>query len=199
MVRGHRFHLPASLKCGMTATERWDDQQQDDLINKLRTHGIHYLVGGGQTQRGGIAPLVPLLIDLASSPSSRLRAALIALLLRHPHYAPVAEATARQRPSGDPVHENLLLSIVIATALQSEWAFSLDLYLPDAGRIEADHLAAELGLPSPRDDFGRTCLVAAAQLLRRGQSFPFNYQADWENAVKRLLTQLVQEARGHGA
>jgi hypothetical protein len=93
----------------------------------------------------------------------------------------------------------LLLSILVAAALQSEWSFALDLYLPSQARIEADHLAAQLGLPSPRQDFGRPCLAAAARLLRNDNLFPVNYQADWESAARRLLSQLAKEARVRGA
>jgi hypothetical protein len=171
----------------------------DDLINRLAGHDIHYLQRSASKPSSSAAPLAPLLEDLARATAGRLRSSLIALLLRHPEHAPVAEAVARDLTADDPVHGVLLLSVLVAAALQCEWGFSLDLYLPNRVRIQADHLATDLGLPSPHQDFGRPCLAAAARLLREDGEFPVNYEADWENAAHRLLSQLVREARTRGA
>jgi hypothetical protein len=95
--------------------------------------------------------------------------------------------------------EPLLVSIVVAAAHQNEWSFALGLYLPNQSCIEADHRALELDLPLPASDFGRPCLVAAANLLRSQGSFPFNYEAGWEDAAHRLCAQLIREARADGA
>ena len=182
----------------MGAAESETDRD-DDLVDRLASHGIRYFDGGSGQDISPAAPLAPLLTDLARSPNSRLRWAIIALLLRHPEHAPLTETVARDLPGDDPTRRLLLLGVVVAAALQSEWSFTLDLYLPHRPRIQADHLATEFGLPSPRQDYGRPCLTAAAQLLRQGSVFPFNYQDDWENAAHRLLAQLVREARTCGA
>ena len=182
----------------MTAPES-EANRQDDLIDRLASHGIRYLQGGGREHTSSIAPLAPLLTELARAASSRLRSSLIALLLRHPEHVPVVEAVARDLAAEDPAGRLLLLSIVVAAALQNEWSFALDLYMPSRVCIEADHLAAHFGLPWPRQDFGRPCLAAAAELLRKDRLFPVNYEADWENAARRLLSQLAQEARARGA
>ncbi len=174
------------------------DSPENGLIDRLMSHDICYFDGGCREPDQRAAPLAPLLRDLAQTSNSRLRSALIALLLRHPEYAPSAEMVARDCPTGDPTTRLLLLSTLIAAALQSEWSFTLDLYLPHQKRIEADHLAVEFGLPLPREDYGRSCLRDAAQLLRQDCVFPVNHEADWENAVHRLLVQLVREARSHG-
>lgn len=171
----------------------------NDLIDRLASHDIRYLQGGSEENSWSVAPLAPLLVDLAQAPDSRLRSSLIALLLRHPEHAPVAAAVARDLPVDDPTGRLLMLSVVVAAALQNEWSFTVDLYVSGERRIQADHLAAELGLPSPRQDFGRACLAAAAQLLRRDHVFPVNYEADWENAAHRLISQLIREARARGA
>ncbi len=172
---------------------------EDDLIDRLMSHDICYFNGGSREPDQASAPLAPLLRDLVRTSNSRLRSALIALLLRHPEYAPTAETVARDLPAGDPTGWLLLLSTLVAAALQSEWSFSLDLYLPGQKRIDVDHLAVEFRLPLPREDYGRACLGDAAQLLRRDSMFPVNHEADWENAVHRLLAQLVREARARGA
>ncbi len=172
---------------------------ENDLIDRLMSHDICYFNGDCPEPDRPAAPLAPLLKDLAQTSNSRLRSALIALLLRHPEYAPIPETVARNLPPGDLTSRLLLLSALIAAALQSEWSFSLDLYLPHQKSIEADHLAVEFGLPLPREDYGRACLREAAQLLRKDCVFPVNHEADWENAVHRLLAQLVREARARGA
>ena len=182
----------------MTAAES-EAKYLDDLFGRLASQDIRYFQESGLEHTSSPAPLAPLLVDLARAPSSRLRSSLIALFLRHPEHVPVAEAVARDLPGNDPTRRLLLLSILAAAALQNEWSFSLDLYLPDQVYIQADHLAAELGLPSPGQDFGRACLAAAARLLRKESMFPVNYEADWENAAHRLLSQLIREAPARGA
>jgi hypothetical protein len=182
------------------------DESWRDLVDRLATHDVRYLLGGsawdGKTSpylKPEDAALVPLLLDLARAPEARLRTSLVALLLRHPEYAFIAEATARRLGVDDSARRLLLVSIVIAAALQSEWSFAMDLYLLNAGRIEADHLAAEFDLPVPAIDYGRPSLAAAADLLRRRAAFPFNFEADWENAAHRLRRQLAIEARQRGS
>lgn len=180
------------------AVERESDEC-DALIDGLVSHDIRYLVGGQPGKAFSAAPLAALLVDLARAPSSRLRSALVALLLRHPAYAPVAEAAARDLTADSSARRLLLLSIVVAAALQSEWGFSLDLYLPNGVPIEVDRLVNEFGLPAPRENFGRPCLTAAARLLRSDSLFPVNYEEDWEHAARRLRAQLVREAADSGA
>lgn len=166
-----------------------------DLVNRLASHSIHYFAVYADRHASAPAPLAPLLEDLARVPSSRLRSALVALLLRHPEYASTVQAVAGGIPADDSTRRLLLLSVVVAAALQCEWRFTLDLYLPDRPRIDAESSAALLGLPSPWQDFGRPCLAAAGRLLREGEVFPYNYEADWENAARRLMAQLVADAR----
>ncbi len=183
-----------------TSTEAWRDP-----VDRAAAHDIRYLIGGsdgeGRTSPYSgpeDAPLAPLLLDLAHAPEARLRNALTALFLRHPEDVATAEVTARELSTDDPARQLLLVSILVAAALQNEWSFAIGFYLPNQTRIEADHLAAELGLPSPAGDFGRPCLVAAAHLLRERDPFPFNYEAAWEDGAHRLLVQLAREARDHG-
>ena len=189
------------MKAPETSADAWPD-----LVDRLAAHGITYLMGGssweGQESRHAgpeDVPLAALILDLARAAEPRLRHALIALLLRHPEHSSVAEATARELQRDDPARQSLLLSILVAAALQAEWSFTFDLYLPHRTRIMADHLARELGLPAPAADYGRPCLAAAAALLREEAPFPFNYEADWEDSARRLRAQLIGEARQSGA
>lgn len=177
---------------------RQERERDADLISRLASHDIRYFAGDeGLVERP--AALKPLFVDLALASNARLRAALVALLLRHPEYAPSAAKVARGLPHGDVARRRLLLSIVVAAALQSEWSFSLDIYLPVGRRIDAEGEALELGLPSPAEDYGRGCLAEASRLEGEDDIFPVNYVADWENAARRLLVQLAREASAHGS
>ncbi|HEV3311497.1 MAG TPA: hypothetical protein VG815_13375 [Chloroflexota bacterium] len=181
------------------------DRDLDHLVDRLRAHGITYLTGGSDRAAGettgeaSVREIDSLVLGLARAPEARLRDALISLLLRHPQYARVAEAVALGLPPEDVARAQLLLSIVVAAALQAEWDFSLRISLPDAPVIEADRVAAELGLPLPALDFGRPALRAAAQRMPSRIEFPVDHCRGWEDAVRRLLAQCVREARTRGA
>jgi hypothetical protein len=173
-----------------------------DLVDRLAVHDIHYLNGGSEEEstpssytQASDVPVASLVVDLARAPQARLRDALIALLLRHPDYATTAEAAAEDLAAADPIRQLVLVSIVVAAALQREWGFSLDLYLQDRIRIQADHLRMKLDLPPPNEDFGRPCLYAAAGLLLDGSEFPFAFVRGWRDVVHRLPAQLIREAR----
>ncbi|MGH2447798.1 MAG: hypothetical protein ACRDFS_04255 [Chloroflexota bacterium] len=173
-----------------------DQKQWDDLVDRLAAHDIRYFTGG----RGHLAPpevgLLPLALDLLRAPQARLHDALVALFLRHPA---AASELAGELDLDEPVQRRVAISIVVAAALQSEWGFSLDIYLPGQPRIEAAALARYLSLPRPVLDYGRPCLRAAQRALLQGARFPFNYRAGWEDAVHRLLSQLIRDANLVGA
>ena len=118
--------LKSSVDSGMPRADL-ASSPENDLIDRLIGHDICYFDGNGREPNQPIAPLTPLLRDLARTSNSRLRSALIALLVRHPEHAPTAETVAHDLPSDDPTSRPLLLSILIAAALQSEWSFTLDL------------------------------------------------------------------------
>jgi len=172
-----------------------------DAVDRLAFHGVTYLTGGSEWDGReppyacpDDAPPQALFTDLAMASEGRLRSAIVALLLRHPEYAPIAREVALSLPGGHPARRLLQVSVVVAAALQREWAFSLRLYLPAMARIEADGPMAALDLPSPDMEYGRTCLRAAAALLRAGAPFPYAYESDWEDVVHRMLAQLRREA-----
>lgn len=187
------------------------EKQWDDLVCRLAKYGIHYLMSDGASsttephrpEQGASdsedTELVSLVLNLARARHARLRDALIALFLRHPPAADAGRIAAGDLPTTDPARRLILLSTVVAAALQKEWAFTLDLYLPRQTPIDALDLAAEFGLPSPAQDYGRLCLIAASNVLARDAPFPYDFRAGWEDATRRLLAQLRQDTRDGAA
>ena len=172
----------------------------DDLVDRLRGLDVGYLSGGsawdGQPScyTGPQDVQIPDLIsDLVHAPHPRLRDALVALLFRHPEYAPTAHEVAAGMPREDRVRLVVLAS-VLAAALRRAWKFTLDIYLPGQPSIDADGIAAELGVPSPAGDYGRACLRALSALLARDQPFPFDYMRAWEDVAEHILDGLRLQA-----
>lgn len=188
------------------AVERAADQAWDDLVDRLAVYGVRYLTGGsawdGRVSRYTTPADVPvdaLVVDLARAPQARLRDALVALLFRNPHLAAEALRAATLVAPGDPTRLPIQCSVLAAAALRAHWAFVLDLYLPGQPVIDAEQLARDLGVPSPREDYGRPCLAATADLLRADQPFPFAYERGWSDAIGHILEQLRAEARRRSA
>jgi len=79
--------------------------------------------------------------------------------------------------------------------LRRKWRFVLSIYLPRQPSIDAAPIAARLSVPSPQEGYGRPCLHAAAELLRRGQPFPYNYESSWTAAADHILEDVRVQAR----
>ena len=181
-----------------------EEAARDDLVDRLRVHDIHY-IGGGSAWRGAIspyaspvdAPIRQLVATLVASKDARLRTAAVALLLRHPEHADDA-LDAANALTGRP---RLLIesSILAAAALQSTWAFSLNLYMPDWIPIDGDRLAERLGVPSPREDYGRATLDALDSLLNRDSPFPTDRAGAWQDVGRHVLDDLREEALDYAA
>ncbi len=179
-----------------------EEAVRDDLVDRLRAHGIRY-IGGGSDWRGDKSPYalpaeapVPRLVgDLVASGDTRLQTAAVALLLRHPEYAGDALTTANTLAG----RSRLLVeaSILAAAALQSTWAFSLDLCMPGWSRIDADALAARFNLPTPREDYGRATLDALDDLLNRDVPFHADRVGAWQDVGRHVLDGLREEALAH--
>lgn len=182
------------------------DRRWDDLVDRLVVHEIGYLTGGSAWD-GRESPYrspadalaVELVVDLARAPQGRMHQALVALLFRHPEHAPVARAAAARLPNGDAIRLRIEASILAAAALREWWRFVLGIYLPGQPPIQADDLAAALGVPPPTDDYGRPCIAATAELLRSGESFPYNHERSWHDAAQHVLEELRAAARRRSA
>jgi hypothetical protein len=190
----------------MTIAPQAADPLWDDLVDRLAAHDLHYLTGGSAWD-GRASPyrtkaeaeIRGLILDLAHAPQARMRNALVALLFRHPEYAVAAREVAAGLESGDPAALLIKVSVLVAASLRTMWSFVLGIYLPGQPRIDADDLAAALGVPSPAVDYGRPCIAAVADLLRTGQPFPFNYESAWSDVAGHVLEELRAAARMRSA
>jgi hypothetical protein len=177
------------------------DAAWDDLVDRLAVHDVRYLTGGSAAYglppryvRAADAPADALIRDLANAPQARLRDALVALLFRHPEYAPIALGAA-DGAKGTNVALAIRVGVLAAAALRRYWQFTLDIYLPGQPEIEAEAVARLLDVPSPRVEYGGPCLAALAELLRSGAPFPFAYERGWQDAVRHVLFAMRADAR----
>jgi len=173
-----------------------DQLEWDELVARLAAFDIRYLGDGAAPHPTDVAPVPELvcrlIVDLCHVSDGRLRDVLPAFLVRHPELGSLAQDQAELLPAESSSRQWLEVSVIVAAALQREWAFSLDLYISPNRRIEADTLAERLGLPAPDEDYGRPCLKSAAALLRAGMDFPVDFEEGWEHATELLLRQLAR-------
>jgi hypothetical protein len=182
------------------------DPVWDDLVDRLAVHDIHYLTGGSawdghasHYRTSADAEIHALIRDLARAPHARMRNALVALLFRHPEYAGAAREVTHSLDHDDAAHLLIAASVLVAAALRAMWSFVLGIYLSGQAPLPAEDLAAELGVPSPTEDYGRLCMQAVADLPRAGQVFPFNYDSAWNDVAGHVLADLRLTARVRSA
>jgi len=178
------------------------DPRWDDLVDRLAVYDVRYLTGGSAWDARPSPYSVPgdvdiqaLILDLAQAPAARLRNALVALFFRRPACAPLALSAGAALGEEDRARLELLTRYLAAAALRRKWRFVLSIYLPGQPTIDAAPVAARLGVPSPEEGYGRPCLHAAAELLRRGQPFPYNYESSWTAAADHILEDVRVQAR----
>jgi hypothetical protein len=173
---------------------------RDDLVDRLRVAGICYL-GGGHVPPSSEAQTMPLQVlipALASSRDARLRTALVALLLRNPHYAAVATSVA-EAANDAKTARSVRIAVLAAAALQRAWAFSLDIYLPGWQPIVAEADAHCLDVPRPDEDYGRATLSALDRLLAGDDPVAPDYLGAWEDAGRHMIADLREESAAHVA
>lgn len=175
-------------------------------MDRLAVHDVGSLTGGSAWdgraspyRSPADAPVFELVADLARAPQGRMHEALAALLFRHPEYAPAARGVAARMTRGDQTRLRIEASVLASAALREWWSFVLGIYLPGQPPIQADDLAADLGVPPPTEDYGQPCIAATAELLRRGQPFPYNHERSWHDAARHVLEELRAAARRRSA
>ena len=153
---------------------------RDDLVAGLHARGVCYLA---PTPAGDerVVTDEELVLGLAESKDSRLRFALVALLLRHPMLSEVVErACARALPAN--VLGELRKRYLAALYLQRLWRTRLRLAFGDSPLIP-ERFTAEFQLPSPEVMHGEL------GLQRLTEHSPYNDWSSYEQLVDLLIEQ----------
>lgn len=155
---------------------------EERLVAELEQLGVRYL--SRQTNRKARRVRAPhhLLADLVQQPSSRVRAALIALLLARPSYGEHAPAALKQLPPEQA--QTLKLFYTAAVLLQRQYAVPLQTFLGKDYHWLTDFFSAEFNLPAvtPKEQ-----IKALAKLHQQRTGVTLNWAGTYENAARHLL------------
>jgi hypothetical protein len=157
------------------------DGEEERIVAELGLLGIRYLSRCASVQVERVRPPDALLADLVRQPSARVRAAVIAVLLAHPEYAPAVPAALEQLESAERL--TLQLFYTAAVLLQQEHAECLQRFV-DGHRLP-DQFSAELGLPESASPHER--LVALGQQHRQRTQAHVNWTGTYESVAQHLL------------
>jgi hypothetical protein len=164
---------------------------EEQTVAELALLGIRYLSQATDTKVDHTRPGEQLLADLVRQPSSRVRTAVIALLLEHPEYAAfIPAAVAKLRGSN---RIALKLFYTAAVFLQRKYYLIFQELQGQAFQWLPDIFSAELGIPSDLSD--GECLVALG-LRHQALTGKFANWAGTYNNVACLLLRRRQMETG---
>jgi hypothetical protein len=165
--------------------------REERLVAELQRLGIRYISRKESFQARSVRPPRRLLADLVGQPSSRVRMAIIPLLLAKPQFSDAVPAVIKDI-SDD---EAFLMKILYTAAmyLQQIYAEQQARYLDPGDRFLADRYSAELGLPEGLD--ARAALHALGQLHKTATALNINWAGTYENAVQKWLRQMALEEK----
>ncbi len=158
---------------------------EDQIVAELALLGIHYLSQGMDVSIDSSRPADRLLADLLRQPSSRVRTAVIALLLEHPEYSAfVPDAVMHLHGSNRIL---LKLFYTAAVILQKKYAATLTefqgknfIWLPDI-------YSRELGIPDELLPSERLKTLSHSHSEIMGSKA--NWLGTYDNAARHLLRQ----------
>jgi len=163
-------------------------RSEEQIITELEGLGVRYL--SRLEESGDIKARAPhdLLAELVRQPSSRVRAALIALLLARPDYAAhVPAALAHLTPEQAQIFKFFYTA---AVCLQRLYGRNLKIYLGARWLELPDTFSAELGVRGPTP---AARLRALAHLHARQTGVQLNWAGTYENAAQHLLRRWEME------
>ncbi|MEZ4661192.1 MAG: hypothetical protein R2911_26890 [Caldilineaceae bacterium] len=134
-----------------------------------------------------------LIAELAQCAEPRLRAALIALFLRHPEYADFVPTILPFLDSA--AAERLQHYYTAAVYLQRFWYSTLRIYLGDFPLLKNFFGQAVYQLPPADEKFGESGLRALAIYFQRITGF--DWLSTYDSAIDLLLKQLSLENHVH--
>jgi hypothetical protein len=165
------------------------EREEERIVAELGLLGIRYLSRRTSTRAKRVRPPDVLLADLVRQPSARVRAAVIAVLLARPEYAPAVPAALERL--GPAERLTLQLFYTAAVLLQQEYAERLQRFVD--GHPLPDQFSA--GLDLPKSAAPRERLVALGRQHRQQTQACVNWTGTYESVAQHLLRSWELEAR----
>jgi len=165
------------------------EREEERIVAELGLLGIRYLSRRTSTRAKRVRPPDVLLADLVRQPSARVRAAVIAVLLARPEYAPAVPAALERL--GPAERLTLQLFYTAAVLLQQEHSERLRRFM--AGRRLPDQFSAELGLPETAPPHEQ--LAALGRQHRQQTQACVNWTGTYESVAQHLLRSWELEAQ----
>jgi hypothetical protein len=164
---------------------------EERLVAQLETLGVRYLSRQTTVQVKQVRSPVRFLADLMCQPSSRVRTALIAVLLAHPDFSRSISAASRRLIPADQITLKLLYTA--AVVLQKKYSERLRPFLADRWQWLPDLYSSELGLASNQSP--DEILIALGTIHRQKTGVVLNWIGTYENVAHHLLHRWELEQR----
>ncbi len=163
---------------------------RESLVAALRDRGISYLAPSDAVASEVLESHEQLICALLHQNDSRLRLAIIPLLLRHPG---ISVSVPDLAASLDDVASLDLQTLYMAAVyLQRNWRSRLSIYLDDMTLLP-DLFSHHMGLPLPEERFGKTGLVELADAWQARSQYPFERLQAVNNTFELFIGQLKLE------
>ncbi|MCJ7657865.1 MAG: hypothetical protein MUO67_01810 [Anaerolineales bacterium] len=158
------------------------------LIDNLNRLGVHFLVGDGHSGLVDILEPAALISGLVSQSDSRIRLALIAVLLQRPDFA--NDAHKALDLLDEPQKLNFKLYYTAAHYLQVAYANQL-LDLLGPYHMLPDYYSEELNIEKNKSV--KNQLMQLAERHKEITSLPLNWYGTYNFAAQRVITRLNKE------
>jgi hypothetical protein len=162
--------------------------QEDRVVAELAQLGVGYLSRQGTGEPPKTSSPDTLMADLIHQPTSRVRVAMISLLLSHPEYAQYVPAALKSLPGK---HAQLLkIFYSAAFLLQKKYARSLRPFLGEKWKWLPDLFSHELGLAvvPPKER-----LKKLAQTHTELMKAELNWIGTYDSAARQLVRRWQME------
>lgn len=177
-----------SLRASALRAKQSPHQTEDLLVAELARLGVGYLSMQSEVQACQPFPPHKLLAELMRQPSSRVRAALISLLLAHPEYARYIPEALKELTREQALTMKLFYSA--AAALQRKYTREMEKYSAHPIQPLPNLFAEEFLLPGVTVD---EQLKTLARIHRRKTGITLNWAGTYENAARHLLRRWEME------
>ncbi|MYC93840.1 MAG: hypothetical protein F4X14_02620 [Caldilineaceae bacterium SB0661_bin_32] len=164
--------------------------ERESLVAALRDRGISYLAPSDAVAREAPESDAKLLCALLHQEDSRMRLAIVPLLLRHPEIsASVPDLAVRLDKAALLELQTLYMAAVY---LQRNWRSRLSIYL-DEVTLLPDLFSQQMGLPLPEERFGKLGLVELADAWQARSRYPFERLQAINSTFELFIGQLKLE------